>query len=93
VPDYLHVNGWQTVISEFSEHVPVADGKTGKIEVLKAEFIGNGHEIKHYITELLDGKLLSEVELTDENILVPAQLNNLSLGLDKKEANQNSMAK
>jgi hypothetical protein len=89
VPDYLHVNGWQTVISEFSEHVPVADGKTGKIEVLKAEFIGNGHEIKHYITELLDGKLLSEVELTDENILVPAQLNNLSLGLDKKEANQN----
>ena len=93
IANYENFQGWRSVTSVGNINVPMLTGKTGKVEVLKAEFIGCGNDIKHYITELLEGKLMSEVQLADENVLVPSELNNIALGIDKNEVNLNYISR
>ncbi|MEO7214664.1 VPA1262 family protein [Mucilaginibacter sp.] len=87
IANYENFQGWRSVTSVGNMNVPMSAGKTARVEVLKAEFIGSGNDIKHYITELLEGKLLSEVQLADENVLVPSELNNIAFGIDKNDVN------
>jgi len=93
IANYENFQGWRSVTSVGDINVPMLSGKTGRVEVLKAEFIGSGNDIKHYIKELLEGKLLSEVQLADENVLVPSELNNIALGADKNEVNLNYISR